>query len=243
MKTIYINCSPKKKLSASGYLISVQKLLTPGSARVFQLRHSNGGGEILKALEDADNVVFAMPLYVDAVPSHVLGFLKRMENWCLEHRKHLTVWSITNNGFIEGRQSEPVLRILENFCSRADLHYGGGIGIGGGVMLNVSRILLLVSTALLLINMIASGLQHGDFFPISAVKDYGHEVLNFLFFNCGVLYYQTRMAFSMESSKILGRKYTRIMVPSFLFIPAADLFFLIVSIFQGGIFRKWLSPR
>ncbi len=35
----------------------------------------------------------------------------------------------------------------------------------------------------------------------------------------------------------------RIMLPSFLFIIAADIFFTVISIIKGGIFRGWFSKK
>ena len=40
-----------------------------------------------------------------------------------------------------------------------------------------------------------------------------------------------------------GKKYTRILVPSFIFILFADIFFIIVSLIGGGIFRGWLAKK
>ena len=34
-----------------------------------------------------------------------------------------------------------------------------------------------------------------------------------------------------------------ILIPSFIFIAFADIFFLIISIFEGGIFRGWLAKK
>jgi hypothetical protein len=33
------------------------------------------------------------------------------------------------------------------------------------------------------------------------------------------------------------------MVPSFVFIIFADIFFIVVSLFQGGIFRGWFARK
>ena len=40
-----------------------------------------------------------------------------------------------------------------------------------------------------------------------------------------------------------GKKYTRILIPSFVFIVFADIFFIIISILEGGIFRGWLAKK
>ena len=50
-----------------------------------------------------------------------------------------------------------------------------------------------------------------------------------------------RLALHVNRGTDAGKRYTRIMVPSFLFILFADIFFTILSVLQGGMFRGWLS--
>lgn len=243
MKTVLINCSPKKRFCASAYFLDLQRLFVKGEKVTERLRNANDHKRILDQLTDADTVVFCLPLYVDSVPSHVLPFLKEMEGFCKENKIRLHVYSISNNGFIEGNQSEPLLRVFQNFCERSDLAWGGGIGIGGGVMLNVTRILFVVQIAILLLNMILSGIQYGNFLPMEAIENFAIDALILLFFNLGVFYCIMRMGSSINKGKFFGKKYTRILIPSFVFIIFADIFFIIISVFQGGLFRGWLAKK
>lgn len=135
------------------------------------------------------------------------------------------------------------MRQFENFCSRAGLSFRGGVGIGGGVMLNVSRILFLVDIGLLVLNTLLSFLNSGNLFPKDAWISFGETAAELLFFNLGVLYYQARLAVCIRKGIPAGKKYTRILLPSFVFILFADLFFIIISLFQGGLFRGWLSRK
>ena len=134
MKTVFINGSPKKRFSASSYFISIQKCFVKGEKVIETLKSRKDHERILSALKDADTVVFSLPLYVDGVPSHVLSFLKEMEIYCQKNHLNLNVYAIANNGFIEGIQSEALLQVFRNFCAKSGLKWGGGIGIGGGVM-------------------------------------------------------------------------------------------------------------
>lgn len=243
MKTVFINCSPKKRFSASSYLLSLQRLFVCGEKITEKLRNKADHERILNSLKDADAVVFCLPLYVDGIPSHVLRFLKEMERFCRDNDVHLILYSISNNGFIEGRQSEPLLQVFQNFCKRAGLSWGGGVGIGGGVMLNVTRLLLIVQFGLLLLNLLAVGFQTGNFFPISAINSFGTNALVLLFFNLGALCCILRMGISINGKKFFGKKYTRILIPSFVFILFADIFFILISVLQGGIFRGWLAKK
>ncbi|MBO6046908.1 MAG: hypothetical protein J6P61_04055 [Erysipelotrichaceae bacterium] len=243
MKTLFINGSPKKKLSASSYFIALQKLFVKGQKVSLNLRTKADYQPILNELHNVDNVVFCLPLYVDGVPSHVLRFMEVMESYCSDNNLHCHVYVIANNGFIEGRQNEPLMQVFEHFCTRANLTFGGGVGVGGGVMLNVTRILFFVDIALLLLNIILSVVHSGNFFPVESWISFIENALLLLFFNCGVLFYLCRMGMKMNKGEIAGKKYTRIMLPSFVFIIFADIFFIIVSIFEGGLFRGWLSKK
>ena len=243
MKTVFINGSPKKKFSASEYFLDVQRFFVKGNTVREKLRTKNDYERILNTLVDADAVVFCLPLYVDGVPSHVLPFLKEMEGFCRENKLSLNVYVIANGGFIEGNQNQALLQVFENFCTRSNLKWCGGIGIGGGVMLNVLKIMFFVYTGILLLNLILSGIQSGNRLPADALSNYAGQVLTICFFNLGVFWYTLRMGMSINKGKEFGKKYTRILIPSFVFILFADIFFVIISVFQGGIFRGWLSKK
>ena len=243
MKTVFINCSPKKRFCASAYFLGLQRLFVKGKKVTERLRNKSDHKRILNELPDADTVVFCLPLYVDSVPSHVLPFLKEMEIFCKENNIRMTLYSISNNGFIEGKQSEPLLRVFQNFCERSNLEWGGGIGIGGGVMLNVTRILFVVQIGVLLLNIMLNGIQNGNFLPVSAFENFAVQTLTLIFLNLGVFFYTIRMGSAINKGKFFGKKYTRILVPSFVFIIFADIFFVIISIFAGGIFKGWLAKK
>ena len=243
MKTVFINCSPKKQFCASAYFLFLQRLFTGGEKVTEKLRTSADYDRILNQLHDAQNVVFGVPLYVDGIPSNVLRFMEAMESFCRENGIRLNVYCVANNGFIEGKQNEPLMQSFEHFCARAGLAWGGGVGIGGGVMLNVTRIMFIVNIGLLLLNTVLSIFSTGDFFPEDAWISFGESAAILLFFNSGVLFYLGRMGRFIRKGAFSGKKYTRIMVPSFIFILFADIFFIIISLFQGGLFRGWLARK
>lgn len=238
-KTVLINCSPKRKLSASGFLMKCAGVLIRGKKEYLQLRTPADRPAILEALKTAGKAVFVMPLYVDGVPSHVLPFLREMEDFCRENGLRLKVYVIANNGFIEGKQNEPLMQVMENFCARSGLDWCGGIGIGGGVMLNVERIMITVLLCLLPLRMLLCALQGGN--VLDPVLSVGESLLVLLALACGIIAFGVRLAVHINRGTDAGKKYTRIMLPSFVFILLADLFFIIISVFEGGIFRGWFS--
>ncbi len=243
MKTVFINCSPKKRFCASAYFLTLQRLFAGGEKVTEKLRTPSDHDRILAQLRDAQAAVFCVPLYVDGVPSHVLRFLEKMEGYCKENSLKLSVYCVANNGFIEGRQNEPLMQVFGHFCARAGLSWGGGVGIGGGVMLNVTRILFIVDVALLLVNTLLSAVNTGSFYPKDAWISFGQNAALLVYFNLGVLFYLARMGRYIRKGAYSGKKYTRILIPSFIFILFADIFFFIVSLFQGGLFRGWLAKK
>ncbi len=243
MKTVLINCSPKKRFCASAYFLFLQSLFIGGEKVNEKLRTPADHARILEQLRDAQAVVFGLPLYVDGVPSHVLRFLEKMEIFCRENGLKLNVYCIANNGFIEGKQNEPLMQVFENFCTRTGLACCGGVGIGGGVMLNVTRILFVVQIALLVLNTVLSAVHTGNFFPKNAWLSFAENTALLLYFNLGVLFYLSGMGRVIRKGAAFGKKYTRILIPSFVFILFADIFFVIISLLQGGIFRGWLAKK
>jgi len=243
MKTVFINGSPKKRFCASAYFLFLQRLFTGGGTVTEKLRTPADHSRILEQLHGADAVVFCLPLYVDGIPSHVLRFMEEMEAFCRRNSLRLNVYCIANNGFIEGRQNEPLMQIFEHFCTRAGLTWGGGVGIGGGVMLNVTRILFLVNIGLLALNTLLSVISTGSFFPRDAWISFAENAALLLYFNLGVLYFLIRMGCHIRKGTFSGKKYTRILIPSFIFIIFADIFFIVISFFEGGLFRGWLAKK
>lgn len=243
MKTVFINGSPKKSFSASAYFLSVQNFFVKGEKIKEVLRTKNDYERILNSIKDADAVVFCLPLYVDGVPSHVLSFLKEMERFCQQNQLKLNVYAIANNGYIEGVQSEALMQVLRNFCTRSGQVWGGGIGIGGGVMLNVMRIVFYVQIGVLFLNIFLSGTQTGNWLPTDAFMNFVTQGLTIGFLNLGVFWYSFHMGSAINKREACGEKYTRILIPSFIFILFADIFFTIFSIFEGGMFRGWLSKK
>ena len=238
-KTVLINCSPKQKLSVSGFLMKCAGILIRGKKEYLQLRTPADRQLILQALKTAGKVVFVIPLYVDGVPSHVLPFMREMEAFCRENGLRLKVYVIANNGFIEGKQNEPLMQVMENFCVRSGLEWCGGIGIGGGVMLNVERIMITVMFGLMLLKVFFAAVQGGDVWD--PVYSFGKSLLGLLILACGIISFGIRLAVHVNRGTDAGKKYTRIMLPSFVFILFADAFFIIISVLQGGIFRGWFS--
>lgn len=133
MKIAVINGSPKKSDSASTTLLKDLKTCFPKEISFidYDLRVSTMSPDIIEEFNQFDALVFAFPLYVDGIPSHLLSCLCEIETYGIEN-KAIHVYAIANCGFYEGKQNRNALHIMQNWCEKAGLIWGQGIGVGGG---------------------------------------------------------------------------------------------------------------
>ncbi len=94
--------------------------------------------QLLAAIDAADIVVLAFPLYVDTLPYLVTAALERIAR----HRQETTSGSaplfvaIVNCGFPEVAHNALALRVCRQFARQAHFDWGGGLALGGGGALN-----------------------------------------------------------------------------------------------------------
>lgn len=139
MKIAMINGSPKIGKSNSGFFL---KILEPMISAGHEISHFNINKKPLaheqySELCRMDTLIFAFPLYIDAIPTHLFKMLIVLEEYLeTEPEKEIYVYAIINNGFYEGQQNRIAIEILQNWCLRSGLHFGQGIGQGAGEMMN-----------------------------------------------------------------------------------------------------------
>ena len=121
MKLTIVNGSPRHGKSNSGLLV---ELLLPfiqekNEVNIAHVENYKSVDKYIDEIVKADMLVFAFPLYVDSIPSHILYLMERISE---NHRNNkLIIYVIMNNGFYEGKQNGFV--------------WGQGIGCGAGEML------------------------------------------------------------------------------------------------------------
>ena len=99
--------------------------------------------------------------------------------------------------------------------------------------------MMTVMFGVMILRMLACAAQGEN--VLDPVRSFGTSLAQMLVLCCGIIAFTVRLAVHINKGTDAGKWYTRIMVPSFIFILFADLFFVIISIFQGGIFRGWFS--
>lgn len=98
------------------------------------LRSSEKAQALLAAVDEADVVVLAFPLYVDSLPAPVIEALERIaahrRDW--EHPRRQVFVAIANCGFPEAHHTETALAICETFARQTGFEWAGSLALGGG---------------------------------------------------------------------------------------------------------------
>ena len=101
MKLTIVNGSPRHGKSNSGLLV---ELLLPfiqekNEVNITHVGNYKSVDKYIDEIVKADMLVFAFPLYVDSIPSHILYLMERISE---NHRNNnLIIYVIMNNGFYE----------------------------------------------------------------------------------------------------------------------------------------------
>ncbi|HZK87662.1 MAG TPA: hypothetical protein VFC27_00795 [Anaerovoracaceae bacterium] len=130
-QTVIINGSHRAPLSNSRrYTKYLMKFLKTDSKEF--LLNKNNYDEISKELFSAQTAILIFPLYVDCIPSILLGFLNRLEKLGEKYKSRPTVYIIINCGFIENEQNEVAISMMEYYLKKNSFRYGGVLSIGSG---------------------------------------------------------------------------------------------------------------
>lgn len=139
MQIALINGSPKVKDSNSGRALKDLKGFISDTSIIseYSFRKASLTEKEISELGDFDALVFAFPLYVDAIPAHLLSCLIQLEEYFKANcKKNIKVYAMVNSGFYEGHQNKIAIDIMENWCEKAGVIWGQGLCIGAGMMLS-----------------------------------------------------------------------------------------------------------
>lgn len=132
-----INGSPKIKNSNSEYLLNELKKLILDENKIIEFDAKKAiSTQDYDQILNCDALVFAFPIYVDGIPSHLLNTLVELEEYSkLKNTSNTMVYTIANCGFYEGAQNSIAIDMMKNWCKKSNLIWGQGIGTGAGEMI------------------------------------------------------------------------------------------------------------
>lgn len=134
MKLVFINGSPKNKGSnTENFIKCLLPFMPPCETEMLYINNDCLTEDEYIKISRCDVLIFAFPLYVDSLPSHLLKVLVLLEDKGFEN-KDIAVYCIINNGFFEGAQNRIACSIMKNWCNAVGLKWGMAVGIGAGEM-------------------------------------------------------------------------------------------------------------
>jgi hypothetical protein len=240
MNIMIINGSPKKEGGASAFFAKILRfMLFPHKVTTISLGVSKDYRGIFDNLQNTDAVVITVPLYVDSIPAHFIHFLKETEQYCKNNKCKFMLYVISNAGFVGGHHNQAHLEQYQCWCERTGIKWGGGLGIGGGVMLNVLYKIMFIWTGIQIVititNRIFAGIPIKESIFNTLLPGLINCVILMLFFYCGMLFFEFILAWAIKNKKSIKNKYTRVMLPSFIFIIVANIFMALTGILHGKL--------
>lgn len=140
MKIIMINGSPRRKDSNSMYLLDglASRIKDKSDIKIFNMSNDDDKGMVAGTIDDNDIIVVAFPLYVDSIPSNMLGVLRDIELKISGKRKNVKVYAIVNNGFYDAAQNSIAVDMIWKWCERCRFEKGCAVAVGAGEMLRAA---------------------------------------------------------------------------------------------------------
>ncbi len=127
----------KKSTSASlgGYLFEqlAERCIQTETIQIYTSINSPARtSAMLAAIDSADLVVLAFPLYVDTLPAPVISALEKISEHRKSNRTPIRFAAISNCGFPEAKHTETALATCAEFARQNGFSWMGSLALGGG---------------------------------------------------------------------------------------------------------------
>ncbi|MGD0974213.1 MAG: NAD(P)H-dependent oxidoreductase [Candidatus Korobacteraceae bacterium] len=179
-RALLIVGSPKVKRPSTsgvlgGYLLERLKQNgweTQSSTLRAGLRREEEQAKLLTAVDTANLLILAFPLYIDSLPFLMTKALQVITKHRLENPNRLpqSVVAISNNGFIEAHQNNVALAICHQFAKQSQIAWAGALAMGAGEALSSGQPLRppLARYAIKALSITADALSKGHSVPHEA---------------------------------------------------------------------------
>lgn len=135
MHAVFLEGSPRSKDSASAFILNALETKLPAAAIDWHRARKVDLNALTQDICRCDVLVIAFPLYVDAIPSHLLRVLESLESAFVDQDSQVTVYTIVNSGFFEPEQSRHALAMSRIWAEKCGFLWGQGLAVGAGEML------------------------------------------------------------------------------------------------------------
>jgi hypothetical protein len=146
-----------------------------------------GQTELLDAADRANLLLFAFPLYVDALPFLMVRALELIADHHHTPSRQQRLVAIANNGFPEAYQNYLALAMCRRFAHQTGIRWAGGLALGGGEGLIGGQPLqprmgsgLPATHVISALETTAAALARGDCVPAGAVREMARNPIPFM---------------------------------------------------------------
>lgn len=126
---IILNGSPRAPRSNSRRYAEIVSRHYRGSVEYHNISRTNHI-ELCSKLENSSDLLLVFPLYADGIPVTLLNFLKTLEQNPPSSKPVISV--LINCGFLEHRQNDIAVQMVELFCKQNGYKFGSVLKIGSG---------------------------------------------------------------------------------------------------------------
>lgn len=139
---LLINMSPRKKGTSASFLRTLLRLaLEKGSAAeiVHAIDYFDGRADIADlapVIARCDTLVLSAPLYVDGLPYPGIWFLEKLYDGFSDTLIGKGLFALGQGGFPHAELLEPLLGQCRIFAVQAGMRWYGGLGHGGGAIID-----------------------------------------------------------------------------------------------------------
>lgn len=141
-KMILLNGSPRRKKTSFRFSQAIQNQakLRGVETEIYHIIDAFESSEqldkMIGKMEGADYLGLVTPLYVDYLPYPVLWFMEESIKREIRVKSGAKFFAIAQCGFPDVRLLDPILGACEIFAKKMKREWAGGIGYGGGAILD-----------------------------------------------------------------------------------------------------------
>lgn len=160
-KLVIYNGSPRRRGSNSAFILKKIVETLRDKVEIRDLKEEYKWEEWADDFKDDKNVMFFMPLYVHAMPSHVMKFIERLQ------ASKGSISFFVQSGFPESSQSHYLEAYFEQLALRLGRTYLGTVIKGGVEGLQIKPVKEQEKTMKPMVNAIVNLVDEGKFDPVN----------------------------------------------------------------------------
>ena len=128
---LFINASPKFKMSNSEYFINLLNIKNKKINYIYKDKYE----DIEKNIYKANKIIFVYPTYIDIIPSKLINFIENYKG----NFNNKEIYLIINCGFLEPKNNDLGIKFMKNYIKEKQGIFKGYLSIGSGEVIGICK--------------------------------------------------------------------------------------------------------